>query len=101
MIKKTSDTEILVMKFMIIFFNELRQTIDYNLKMYEWRDMNGELIFDYNYNYIQKEFWIRDRDRFIIRDMFQLTNEEFDKILKKWATEQFKLDIDSIFELPF
>jgi hypothetical protein len=99
MIKKTSDTEILVMKFMIIFFNELRQTIDYNLKMYEWRDMNGELIFDYNY--IQKEFWIRDRDRFIIRDMFQLTNEEFDKILKKWATEQFKLDIDSIFELPF
>jgi hypothetical protein len=99
MIKKTSDTEILVMKFMIIFFNELRQTIDYNLKMYEWRDMNGELIFDYNY--IQKEFWIRDRDRFIIRDMFQLTNEEFDKILKKWVTEQFKLDIDSIFELPF
>jgi hypothetical protein len=99
MIKKTSDTEILVMKFMIIFFNELRQTMDYNLKMYEWRDMNGELIFDYNY--IQKEFWIRDRDRFIIRDMFQLTNEEFDKILKKWATEHFKLDIDSIFELPF
>jgi len=97
--RQTSDTEILVMEFMSIFFIDLNQIINSEKKMSYWRNVKDDLIFDYDYTL--KEFWIRDRERTIIKEMFQLPNEDFEKILKKWATENFKLEINWIYESPF
>ena len=99
MSQQTSDTEILVMEFMSIFFIDLIQIINTTRKMSYWRNVKDELIFDYDYTL--KEFWIRDRERTIIKEMFQLPNEDFERILKKWATENFKVEIQWIYELPF
>lgn len=60
---------------------------------------NQNLIFDYNIK--NNEFWICDKYRFLITNMFQMTDDEFNSTLKNWSEEKYGITISSIYDLPF
>lgn len=82
----------LVYQFMTKFFIDLHLI---NINGFQvWKDVND--VINFYCNVETKVFRISFKNRKLIMSMFNLTDVQFDNILKKWAIENLNIEISCV-----